>query len=94
MADANFRGATAAAAGMILGMRTAKTGTTARGNLVEDNEVRDLPVGIRLGEGTADTWLRNNRFSPGGKPGRAVEIGVSESGEAMKKPVRNAAVPP
>ena len=79
MANASLRGATVPAAAVILGMRTAKTGTTARGNLVEDNEVRDLPVGIRLGEGTADTWLRNNRFFPGGQPGRDVEVGVSES---------------
>jgi hypothetical protein len=88
MSNGNYRDATVPAAAVILGMRTAKTGTTARGNLVEDNEFRDLPVGIRLGEGTADTWLRNNRFFPGGQPGRDVEVGVSESGAVPKDPVR------
>jgi hypothetical protein len=68
---------------MIVGMRTTKPGITARGNLVEDNAVRDLPVGLRLGEGTADTWQRNNRFLTGGKPGRPVETGVSESAPAV-----------
>jgi hypothetical protein len=88
MSNGSLRGATVPAAAVILGMRTAKTGTTARGNLVEDNEFRELPVGIRLGEGTADTWLRNNRFLPGGQPGRDVEVGVSEPGAAAKEPVR------
>jgi hypothetical protein len=50
-------------AAIIVGVETAAgRPPAALGNIIEENEIHDMPAGVRLGTNTGDTCIRSNRY--------------------------------
>jgi hypothetical protein len=63
------------AAGIIIGVDTLPDAVSALGTIIENNEIHDMPVGIRLGGHVAGSEIRGNRFFLKGVDKQEVETG-------------------